>query len=215
MKTYYDYLPHRLAWVRVRVGNLNSVAFLPPTGVAERVVSFRRGGGTFLARVQDLEAIASRYPHEKVSVSLAAYSNGQSQDCVVLVTAVAVDLDAPGSWATREMVELLRKRFPEAALIWSNGVTLLFPLDRTPQTHRCKAVQAWHDALPAAFQVGREAERLSGLTYDVGTHFCANGSPAEHAAHLFRAPFGWADRRKAVPEFFAPLSEDRSNGRTT
>ena len=199
---FYSYLPPLSACVRVRVGELLQVTYQPHGLAPLRVIRLREAGATFLAPVVDLPAIGEAYPREKISVSLAAHRGGQSNRHVVLVAAVAVDLDCEGSFATREQVEALRSRFPQASAVWSNGVTLFYPLVTAGQVSHETAMAVWKAALPAAYQIGCEAERVSGLTYDRGCHLRSDGSPAAHAGHLFRAPIGWACRRCAVPELF-------------
>jgi len=203
---FYSFLPPPTARVRVRVGELLQVTYQPHVLAAPNHIRLREAGGTFLAPVADLVAIGKAYPKEKISVSLAAHIGGQTNRHVILVVAVGIDLDCRDGFATREQVDLLRSRFPGAGLIWSNGVTLFYLLESAGQVSNETAVATWERALPAVYQIGREAERVSGLVYDLGCHLRDDANAAAHAGHLYRAPIGWASRRAAPPEFFPPFA---------
>lgn len=168
--------------VRVRIGNI-------------------KGGSTSLVELADLPALLKEHELEKNSISYGFHDCGQSSEHVTKVYWVAIDLDKKPDFASRAQLELLRARFPGAVFIYSNGITLLY---------RLEGGMTWEESLKYAYQIAREAERVTGLSYDIGTHFTKDMQPARHAGHLFRAPAGFANRRNAPVEVHKPLIEGRN-----
>lgn len=179
--------------------------YLPPAGSSVRFRAEQPSvapcsSPTRLVRVDDLALLAAKNPKAKISVTYAAMGDGQNEEHVDDVTSIAIDLDVKPGHASRDQIMALRERFPGAAIVWSNGATLLYRIH--PMT--------WHQALPFAYQIAKEAERITGLSYDIGTHFRKSGEPGKQRNHLFRYPAGWASRRNAPVEFFEPLNSNRS-----
>lgn len=155
---------------------------------------------TRLVRVDDLAQLAAKNPKAKISISYAAMLGGENDEHVTAVTSIAIDLDIKPGHASYDQIMALRERFAGAAIVWSNGATLLYRIH--PMT--------WHQALPFAYQIAKEAEKITGLGYDIGTHFRKSGEPGKQRNHLFRFPAGWASRRNAVVEFIEPRNSGRS-----
>lgn len=156
--------------------------YLPPAG---SLVRFRSAPPdakpcdklTRLFKVEQLPALLAQNPKSKISVSYASISGGQNDEHVKVVTAICIDLDPlEGQHASRAQIQTLQDRFPGAGVVWSNGVTLLYRI--MPMT--------WHQALPYAYQIAREAVKITGLEYDIATHFRKSGEPGLQRNHLFR-----------------------------
>lgn len=155
---------------------------------------------TRLVLVDQLPQLAVANPRAKISVTYAALAGGENDEHVTTVTAVAIDLDVKPGHASLDQITILRERFPGSAIVWSNGATLLYRIN----------TMTWHQALPYAYQIAKEAQRITGLSYDIGTHYRKSGEPGKQRNHLFRYAGGWASRRNSVVEFFEPKDSSRS-----
>jgi len=146
---------------------------------------------TRLVRVNELPAIVAAHPKAKISITYAAMRGGQSHDHVAEEWSVCIDMDGI---ATRADVERLQRRFPGAAAIFANGVSLLY---------RIPPGMAWEDAVRLCLQIGAEAETITQLHHDRQTVV------GRQRNHLFRYPGAWAHKREARVEWFEPLDSNR------
>ena len=167
--------------------------YLPPSGA---LVRFRAesedgsGSETRLVRVENLAPLCLRTPKAKISVAYASFRGGQCSANVVRCYSIGIDLDG---LAKREDIRNLQIRFPGSAIVYGNGLTLLYTISSGTK---------WAEAALIAYQIGVEAAKLTGLKFDWKTLLRSDGRPGKHDNHLFRFPAGWASKREGAVEFY-------------
>jgi hypothetical protein len=169
--------------------------YLPPSGASVRFRAESEDGSgceTRLVRVERLASLCLRNPKAKISVAYASFRGGQCSTNVVRCYSIGIDLDG---LAKREDIRSLQTRFPGSAIVYGNGLTLLYTISSGIK---------WVDAALTAYQIGVEAAKLTGLKFDWKTLLRGDGRPGKHENHLFRYPAGWASKRGGVVEFYSP-----------
>lgn len=192
--------PHHIYQLQSGIQSLPAflgLGLIPTTGHIKVQLD---GGRTWLEPAEELKQFCARHLEKKIAISYCNFQPGnQSMKGVFNATARCVDLDCldhANGVAELHHVLPLRFMFQQAAVIWSNGATLVFP----PRG-------SWHDDALWCAEQGRRAEELGWFHYDVGCQLLKNGNPGNHEGHLFRCPVGWASKRKAPVMWWPPLSQ--------
>ncbi len=161
---------------------------------------------TFLLPFQKFAALCQKHLDKKLTFSPAVFKKGKGQNHGDVKYSLyrVIDLDTKGV-ATDKQLREVSKLFPNALVLRGNGIQVFleaaqpsWKIDASGVPGKVKdSGLSWQVEAQLLAAMGKMAEKKTGLDYD--DHHIANDGRAQNSEnHLYRAPWGWADRAKLL-----------------